>query len=246
MMNWASMATTGYSRDEAQPESRAAGAGTVYPIAGTSLVKTNNKGWPIGIESRTTRTINVELRDETGKAQETPERAESAAPIRLKERAWTRSEAPEPKARTRSPAERDRREPIRWPRYSASDDSSARSTSNRRGKGRDWDRGDDREDRYSWMPAVPKFREGMRQVEKGRGKGSLLERTRAQRAGHALGPETEDDSAMSEALNPEFKGTDAMASTARDPGTETEEETSETSTGEAVRPKGKGGRPLVW
>ena len=80
---------------------------------------------------------------------------------------------------------------------------------------------------------------------RGRGRGSLLERTRAQREGRTTGPE-EDESAMSEALNPEFAGTNASAMTRADPNTETEDNMSETSTGETIRGKGKSGKPLVW
>ena len=58
-----------------------------------------------------------------------------------------------------------------------------------------------------------------------------MERTRAQREGRTTGPETEDESAMSEALNPEFAGTSTPTAARVDPNTETEDNMSETSTG---------------
>ena len=246
MMHWATMGVAGYSRDEAQPETRAANAGTAYPIAGVRLVELNEKGWPRGIESRSTRTVDVELRDETGRKQEPTTRAESSNPIQLKERGGTRDDGAEPKARTRSPLDRDRRDTIRWPKYAMSDDSSERSSSRGWGKGRDRDRSDDRRGRYGWMPAVPRFAEGRRMVDRGRGKGSLLERTRAQRGGHTTGPETEDESAMSEALNPEFRGTETTTTNRGSLDVEVRDDASDVSAGDPVKGKGKQGRPLTW
>ena len=246
MMNWASMGVAGHSRDEAQPEARAANAGTAYPIAGVSLVELNEKGWPRRIESKGTRTVDVELKDETGKRQEPLIRAESSSPIQPKERGGARTDGAEPKARTRSPLDRERRDIIRWPKYAMSDDSSVRSSSRGWGKGRDRDRADDRGGRYGWMPTVPRFAEGTKMLDRGRGKGSLLERTRAQRGGHVTGPETEDESAMSEALNPEFRGTETTSTNRANVGVETGDDASDASAGDPAKGKGKHGRPLMW
>ena len=51
---------------------------------------------------------------------------------------------------------------------------------------------------------------------------------------------------MSEALNPEFRGTETTSTNRANMGIETGDDASDASAGDPVKGKGKHGRPLMW